>query len=171
METRILVGGLVIDGTGREPVRGRAVVVEDGRIAAVVDDGAAAARRADRPGGRVPPARADQLPRAPLPRRRGDPTAILRAEPLASTAIKALIRARRTVEAGVTTVRDLGGREYCELSVRRAIQEGLAPGPRIIAAGRPVCMTGGHGTGSAARPTAPTTCGAPFASSCAPAST
>src|SRR5262249_49879118 len=38
-----------------------------------------------------------------------------------------------------------GGREYCELGVRRAIQDGWIPGPRILAAGRPICMTGGHG--------------------------
>jgi imidazolonepropionase-like amidohydrolase len=42
-------------------------------------------------------------------------------------------------------VRDLGGREYVEIAVRRAIQDGLIDGPRIVAAGRPVCMTGGHG--------------------------
>jgi imidazolonepropionase-like amidohydrolase len=74
-----------------------------------------------------------------------DPVRPLRDEPLALTAIKALVRARQTLDGGVTTVRDLGGREYVELSLRRAIQEGLVEGPRIVAAGRPVCMTGGHG--------------------------
>ncbi|HWN92625.1 MAG TPA: amidohydrolase family protein, partial [Verrucomicrobiae bacterium] len=37
MESLILVGATLIDGTGAEPVRGRAVVVEQGRIAQVVD--------------------------------------------------------------------------------------------------------------------------------------
>ena len=74
-----------------------------------------------------------------------DPVRPLREEPLALTAIKALLRARETARAGVTTVRDLGGREYVEIAARRAIQEGLIDGPRIVAAGRPVCMTGGHG--------------------------
>jgi imidazolonepropionase-like amidohydrolase len=145
VETRVLVGGLVIDGTGREPVRGRAVVVEGGRIAAVVDDGRLPrGARTDLEGACLLPGLINCHVHLCLGAE-ADPTAILRAEPLAATAIKALIRARRTVEAGVTTVRDLGGREYCELSVRRAVQDGLAPGPRIIAAGRPVCMTGGHG--------------------------
>jgi imidazolonepropionase-like amidohydrolase len=69
----------------------------------------------------------------------------MREDPLALIAIKAARRARETAQAGVTTVRDLGGREYAEIAVRRAVQEGLVDGPRIIAAGRPVCMTGGHG--------------------------
>ena len=73
-----------------------------------------------------------------------DPVRPLREEPVAFTVIKALVRARQSVEAGVTTVRDLGGRDYVELAVRRA-SRGWAPGPRIVAAGRPVCMTGGHG--------------------------
>jgi len=41
METLVLVGASLIDGTGVEPVRGRAVVVEGGRIASVVDEASA----------------------------------------------------------------------------------------------------------------------------------
>ena len=70
---------------------------------------------------------------------------VLAGEPVASTVLRAAVHARATVEAGVTTVRDLGGREYAELAVRTAIEQGLVPGPRIIAAGKAVCMTGGHG--------------------------
>jgi imidazolonepropionase-like amidohydrolase len=144
-ETLVLSGARIIDGAGAEPVRGRSVVVEKGVIAAVVDDA------------RVPRgSRIDLAGHTLLPGLinchvhlclggEADPVRPLREEPLATTAIKALVRARQTAEAGVTTVRDLGGRDYAELAVRRAIQEGLLPGPRILAAGRPVCMTGGHG--------------------------
>lgn len=145
MDTTVLIGASLIDGTGAEPVKGRAVVVEGGQIADVVD-----AARAPR-GGRVDLGGLTLLPGlinchvhlclGAEP----DPLRPLRDEPLALTTIKALVRARQTVEAGVTTVRDLGGREYCELAVRRAVQEGLVLGPRILAAGRPICMTGGHG--------------------------
>lgn len=145
MPTLVLAGAILIDGTGAEPVRGRAVVLEDGIISRVVSD-------ADLPRG----ARVDLDGRALLPGlisshvhlcfgAEADPVRAMREDALALTAIKAALRARRTLEAGVTTVRDLGGRDYCELSVRRAIGDGLLPGPRILAAGRPVCMTGGHG--------------------------
>jgi imidazolonepropionase-like amidohydrolase len=144
-DTLVLSGARIIDGTGTEPVRGRSVVVEKGVIAAVVDDA-----RTPRGSG------VDLAGHTLLPGlinchvhlclgAEADPVRPLREEPVALTAIKALLRARQTALAGVTTVRDLGGREYVELAVRRAIQDGLSDGPRIVAAGRPVCMTGGHG--------------------------
>jgi imidazolonepropionase-like amidohydrolase len=74
-----------------------------------------------------------------------DPAGALAEESFATTVIHAGLRARQSVEAGVTTIRDLGGREYAEIAVRDAVRAGLIPGPRILAAGRGVCMTGGHG--------------------------
>jgi imidazolonepropionase-like amidohydrolase len=144
-DTLVLSGARIIDDTGSEPVRGRSVVVERGVITAVVEDA-----RAPRGNG------VDLAGHTVLPGlinchvhlcfgAEADPVRPLREEPLALTAIKALLRARETARAGVTTVRDLGGREYVEIAARRAIQEGLIDGPRILAAGRPVCMTGGHG--------------------------
>ena len=53
--------------------------------------------------------------------------------------------AKKTVMAGVTTIRDAGGIDHLELGVRDAIKSGLIPGPRVLASGRLVCMTGGHG--------------------------
>jgi len=53
--------------------------------------------------------------------------------------------ARRTLLAGVTTVRDLGNKFAAAIAVRDAIVRGWIPGPRIVAAGKLVCMTGGHG--------------------------
>ncbi len=141
----ILVGASLIDGTGAEPVRGRAVVLEQGIIAGVVDEAhAPSGTRVDLAGQTLLPGLVNCHVHLCLGAE-ADPVTALRQEPAALTAIKALMRARQTVEAGVTTVRDLGGREYVELSVKRAIQEGWVAGPRILAAGRPICMTGGHG--------------------------
>jgi imidazolonepropionase-like amidohydrolase len=144
-ETLVLSGARIIDGTGAEPVRGRSVVVEKGVITAVVDDARAPrGHGVDLAGHTLLPGLINCHVHLCLGAE-ADPVRPVREEPVALTAIKALLRARETARAGVTTVRDLGGREYVEIAARRAIQEGLIDGPRILAAGRPVCMTGGHG--------------------------
>jgi imidazolonepropionase-like amidohydrolase len=53
--------------------------------------------------------------------------------------------ARQALESGVTTVRDLGSTEKLAIELRDAISAGRAAGPTIVAAGRAICMTGGHG--------------------------
>jgi imidazolonepropionase-like amidohydrolase len=59
--------------------------------------------------------------------------------------LRAVENARKSLKGGVTTVRDLGGSENIAIEVRDAVQQGRIPGPRIAAAGRVLCMTGGHG--------------------------
>jgi imidazolonepropionase-like amidohydrolase len=63
----------------------------------------------------------------------------------AQLASRALQNAHATLRAGVTTVRDLGGVRNVEISVRNEIRAGRWPGPTILASGRMICMTGGHG--------------------------
>src|SRR5919106_1078293 len=60
-------------------------------------------------------------------------------------AIKAVVNAKRNLDAGVTTVRDLGGMGGASIDVARAVAAGLVPGSRILAAGRALTVTGGHG--------------------------
>ncbi|HKZ07885.1 MAG TPA: amidohydrolase family protein [Methylomirabilota bacterium] len=145
MPPQILIGATLIDGTGAEPVTGRAVVVEAGRIAAVVDaNQAPRGDRIDLAGHTLLPGLINCHVHLCLGAE-ADPVRPLRDDSLGVTVIKALLRARESVEAGVTTVRDLGGRDYAEIAVRRAVNEGWAPGPRILAAGKAICMTGGHG--------------------------
>lgn len=52
--------------------------------------------------------------------------------------------ARITLEAGFTTVRNVGARGFTDVALRDAINEGLLPGPRIIASGPALSITGGH---------------------------
>ena len=63
----------------------------------------------------------------------------------ADLAIKGLIYAERTLLAGFTTVRDVGGETTAILAVRNAIARGEMPGPRIFAATTSLATTGGHG--------------------------
>lgn len=53
-------------------------------------------------------------------------------------------RAREKLAAGITTVRDLGGVSGIDFALRDAIRRGDVPGPRVLAAGRVICSTGGH---------------------------
>jgi imidazolonepropionase-like amidohydrolase len=53
--------------------------------------------------------------------------------------------ARRTLEAGFTTIRDLGSDIHSVTALRDAIAAGLVPGPTIVAAGSGISGTGGHG--------------------------
>jgi imidazolonepropionase-like amidohydrolase len=52
--------------------------------------------------------------------------------------------ARITLEAGFTTVRNVGARGYTDIALRDAINEGMVPGPRIQASGPALSITGGH---------------------------
>lgn len=53
--------------------------------------------------------------------------------------------ARKALHSGVTAVRDLGSTNSLAIDVRDAIDAGRLAGPKVVAAGRAVCMTGGHG--------------------------
>ncbi len=60
-------------------------------------------------------------------------------------AVRAHVFARRTLEAGFTTVRDVGGSAYIDVALRNAINRGEFPGPRMRVATLALSATGGHG--------------------------
>jgi imidazolonepropionase-like amidohydrolase len=60
------------------------------------------------------------------------------------TLLKSSQAARQSLEAGFTTLRDVGSRDHSIFTLQRAIENGLVPGPRIVAAGLAICMIGGH---------------------------
>jgi imidazolonepropionase-like amidohydrolase len=60
-------------------------------------------------------------------------------------ALACAANARKALYAGVTSMRDLGSTENLAIDTRDAIASGSIPGPSIVAAGRAICMTGGHG--------------------------
>jgi imidazolonepropionase-like amidohydrolase len=61
----------------------------------------------------------------------------------ADIAFRSTVFARKTLLAGFTTVRDLGG-SGVNTALRNAINQGHVPGPRILSAGIPIATTGGH---------------------------
>jgi imidazolonepropionase-like amidohydrolase len=58
--------------------------------------------------------------------------------------LRGVAAARQALGAGITAVRDLGGRGGVTFRLRDAIAAGLIGGPRILAAGSPITITGGH---------------------------
>src|SRR5262249_56663864 len=60
-------------------------------------------------------------------------------------AVTAHIYTRRTLEAGFTTVRDVGAGEFIDVALRNAINRGDIVGPRMLVATLTVGATGGHG--------------------------
>ncbi|MEE8463769.1 MAG: amidohydrolase family protein [Gammaproteobacteria bacterium] len=63
----------------------------------------------------------------------------------ADYALMAAYYAEITLNAGFTTVRDLGGSYNAVIALRKAIERGEATGPRIFSAGKSIATTGGHG--------------------------
>ena len=68
-------------------------------------------------------------------------------EPLALRVARATNHARETLRAGFTTVRDLGteGAGYSDVGLKRAIAQGIIPGPRMIVVTRAIVATGSYG--------------------------
>jgi imidazolonepropionase-like amidohydrolase len=59
-------------------------------------------------------------------------------------ALDGVLYAERTLQAGFTTVRDLGDSFRASIALRNAINAGKVAGPRIFAAGKSIASTGGH---------------------------
>jgi len=60
-------------------------------------------------------------------------------------AVRSTVYAKRTLDAGFTTIRNLGADGGVDVALKRAINEGVIPGPRIWTARNTLSITGGHG--------------------------
>jgi imidazolonepropionase-like amidohydrolase len=135
-----VLAGRVID----EPV----IVITDGRIVSVTGRGdarpaiPAGARRIDMPGMTLLPGLIDMhvhLDSSPL----FGPYQMLEHTDQFGTVL-GVGHARDMIEAGFTTVRNVGSDNYADIAYREAIDAGLMAGPRIVAAGYAIGATGGH---------------------------
>ncbi len=63
---------------------------------------------------------------------------------VAEQAILSTVYARRTVEAGFTTVRDVGSGDFLDVGLRNSIAKGVVPGPRMLICVHALGATGGH---------------------------
>ncbi|MFL6267210.1 MAG: amidohydrolase family protein [Actinomycetes bacterium] len=137
----------LLDGTGTPAVTDAALLVEGGRIAyagpaAGLPEGAGRLPSLEFPGATLLPGLVDAHVHLVAS---GDPdlaAGLPKTE--AERTLAAVVNARRNLDRGVTLVRDLGAPRAEAVLVGRAVEEGALAGPRVVAAGPAVTMTGGH---------------------------
>lgn len=136
----IVRAGILYDGTLAPPRRNVDIVVDRGTIREVRES----AGTADYEAHCVTPGLVNAHVHLLM---NGEPNSMASAAALSPNerVIRAVENARKTLEAGITTVRDVGSSGGVAADVRDAIDAGRIPGPRMRAAGAVLCMTGGHG--------------------------
>jgi imidazolonepropionase-like amidohydrolase len=147
----VIHAGALLDVPGKPPRREQSIIVRDGRIIAV-RPGFVTAEEAGVSGARVIDlSKSFVLPglieghdhitiKSGRNRRVWDTTV-----DDASQALYGAYHARLTLEAGFTTVRDVGSFGNSAVALRNAINEGVITGPRLLVAGHFITTVGGHG--------------------------
>ncbi|MBV8298461.1 MAG: amidohydrolase family protein [Candidatus Eremiobacteraeota bacterium] len=137
--------GKLYDGTTAPPRENVTLLIEDGRIARITSGDASGEADRSYEAASVVPGLINCHAHLEA---NGEPDTqtffILRTR--TERTLDAARNARLALEAGVTTVRDLGGAESNAIALRDAIARGDHVGPTIVPAGRALCMTGGHGS-------------------------
>jgi imidazolonepropionase-like amidohydrolase len=142
-------GRQVIDGTGREPIPDGMVLVDGDRVRAVGRASSLtlpAGTQVVECGGTVLPGLVNAHTHCSIIPGLGDQTGQMRQPPLPS-GFRAAGNMRRELLSGVTTARIMGEEYFLDIELRRAIDAGMIPGPRLICCG--VHLTSSHGHGRA----------------------
>ena len=144
---------MLIDGTNAEPRRDQDIVVRDNRISAVYASGAhplpAGAEIIDLGAATVLPGLIDAHTHIFLqgedPAAGGYDVQLLKF-PASYRVARAIVAARRALEQGFTTIRDVEteGAGYGDVGIKRAINEGYIPGPRMFVSTISISSTGGY---------------------------
>ncbi|MFQ5784309.1 MAG: amidohydrolase family protein [Alphaproteobacteria bacterium] len=142
----LFAGGRVFDGENPS-ADGLGVLIEGARVrrvAPLAEFDGFAGQRVDTAGATLMPGLADCHVHLMMG---GEPDPIAARTKVSSGALvlKGLERAQAALCGGMTMLRDCGGIDYLEFAVRDALNAGRFAGPTVRAAGRMICMTGGHG--------------------------
>src|SRR5256885_1425785 len=150
-QVTVIKAGTLIDGTSSQPRRNQTIVIRGNRIESVGGDVAtpAGARVIDLSSMTVLPGMIDTHTHIFLqgedPAEGGYDIQLLK-YPLAYRVARATVAARRALEEGFTTIRDVEteGAGYGDVGVKMAINEGRIPGPRMFVVTRAISTTGGY---------------------------
>jgi len=146
------VSGTLIDGTGRPPLEDAVILTQDGRIARIAhmdemrEQAGAWQQVVDCTGKTIIPGLIDAHVHLTFNGAQDvrETRRVLETEITEVLAVRVLSNAQAALRAGITTLRDCGGRGFTTLHVRDAINAGLAVGPRIISSAMPITPTAGH---------------------------
>lgn len=142
----IIHAGRLIDGRSPEPRREVSITIEAGRITGVTA-GYVEPKEGDRlirlTEGTVLPGLMDMHTHLQAQHSKDSYTERFFMEQ-ADYALRSTVYARTTLMAGFTTVRDLGDNGVNSVALRKAIEQGWVPGPRIFTSGKSLATTGGH---------------------------
>ena len=144
--TTLYSGGLVFDGKGNL-LENHGVLVDGERISRIAPIGefeGYSSEKIDTSGGTLLPGLIDCHVHLVYCGEADPKTSLLKLGP-GQIVMNAFENAQKTIRSGITAIRDLGGRDYLEFAVRDACNSGRQLGPTIMAAGKMICMTGGHG--------------------------
>ena len=142
----IIHAGRLIDGRANEPQLEMSIVIEEGRITKIVrgylapTDNDKLIRLTEHT---VMPGLMDMHTHLMSQHSKDSYTERFFMEQ-ADYALRSTLYARATLMAGFTTVRDLGDNGVNSVSLRKAIEAGWVPGPRIFTSGKSLASTGGH---------------------------
>ncbi|MGA9582776.1 MAG: amidohydrolase family protein [Allosphingosinicella sp.] len=147
-ETVVVTADRMVDVLGGKVVEEPVVVITDGRIASVVGRGGARpiipsdAKRIDLPGKTLLPGLIDMHVHLDSNPRYGGYSGLQFTDMF--WVAQGVRNARDMLEAGFTTVRNVGSDNYADVGYKQAIDEGLMAGPRIVPAAHSLGATGGH---------------------------
>jgi len=145
--------GRLIDGTSTTVRQNATVLVGGGRVIGVQDgwQAPAGARVIDLRTSTVMPGLIDAHTHITG---EGTGNAIVAAatETPLDAAVRSTVYARRTLDAGFTTIRNVGAEGGADVALKRAIEAGIVMGPRIWTARTTISITGGHGDQGGLRP-------------------
>lgn len=143
-ETVAVTAARMIDPVAGKVVTSPVIVITDGRVTAAGSGIAipAGARRIDLAGMTILPGLIDMHVHLTGDAALGWTADLSHVRPY-FTAL-GVRNAARTLDAGFTTVRNVGAADYADVGLKQAVDEGLVPGPRIVPAGYAIGATGGH---------------------------
>jgi len=144
-DTVVVTADRMLDVLTGHIVERPAITISDGRIVAVGTQGAAVppgARRVDLPGLTLLPGLIDMHVHLTSDPRFGGYHRLERTDNFWT--VVGVANAKKTLEAGFTTVRNVGSANYDDVAIKQGIEDGYVPGPRIVPATYAIGATGGH---------------------------